>query len=349
MVCVLLPSGREVVMPNALCSNHRRLTGGQDGPYLANHLHGQGYEVWGTVHPLEDSSLTSIRAPNLHILPTDVADPISLRRTLVKVNPDEIYALAAVSSPAAAESHPVFSLQSSVDSILLLLEWMREVNPKSRLFYASSAAIFGSEPPPQSELTPRVPGSFYGLIKATCHDMVRIYRERYGLYCVNGILFNHESVWRPSSYVTRKITMAAARVAKEGKGELVLGDLSAIRDWGYAGDFARAMCLLLWPDEPRDVVIGTGHGHTIADLLRIAFNLVGKDYRDHVKTESSLMRPSDTLIADPALLSSELDWQTEVFLPELIWHMISADLDRLHGRSEQQIAEAELRGEYLPV
>ena len=266
--------------------------GGQDGSLLAEYLHERGYEIAGAVRD------TSRRYPNLaalagelELVEVNLVDRRSLESVLQRWAPDEIYNLAAPSFVPRSWERPVETAEFAAVGVTSLLEAVRAVAPRARVYQASSSEIFG-EPleTPQTETTPLTPLTPYGVAKSYGHFIVRSYRHRYGLHVSSGILYNHESPRRPLDFLPRKVAHGVAQISLGLAEELVLGDLDAERDWGFAGDYVRAMWLMLQQDEPDDFVIATGVSHTVGKLVECAFGHVGLDWRDHVRVDSALRR-----------------------------------------------------------
>ncbi len=289
--------------------------GGQDGPYLANYLISEGYYVIGATHPVDQTDVIRIRAPKMELILADATDAVAITDALDYAAPDEIYRLASYSVPSLVTSNPLSSMDVEVKSTILLLDWVKK-HPEVKLFNASSAAIFGDEPPPHSETTRFRPQDMYAIAKITSHELVRIYREKHGLYAVNGILFNHESLWRPDYYVTMKVARHAGSYM-----HVELGNVGAVRDWGYAGDYVKAMHLLLQQDVPDDICIGTGHGHTVEELARLAYGYVKLEYEQYVTSDS--YDSGDTRIADPRRIA-DLGWTATVPFEDVIESMVYA-------------------------
>ena len=303
---------------------------GQDGSYLAELLLDKGYDVYGM--PRRSSVATDERiahiAHHLHLIPGDLLDEASLVSAIRTSQPDEVYNLAAQSFVPTSWNQPVLTGELTGLGVARMLEAIRQAKPDARFYQASSSEMFGKvREEPQSETTPFYPRSPYGAAKAYAHHLTVNYRESYDLFAVSGILFNHESPRRGPEFVSRKITLAAARIARSG-GELRMGNLDAERDWGFAGDYVRAMWLMLQADNPADYVIGTGITHSVRDLCRIAFERAGLDYLDHVIIDPDLYRPAevDHLRADPAKAQRDLDWHPETSFDDLIGMMVDSDL-----------------------
>ncbi|MBN1916991.1 MAG: GDP-mannose 4,6-dehydratase [Verrucomicrobia bacterium] len=306
---------------------------GQDGSYLAELLLEQGYEVFGMVRrsSLEKfERLNHIRS-RITIVQADLLDQLSLIEVIRQANPDEIYNLAAQSFVPTSWTQPVLTAEFTAVGVTRVLEAIRQVNPKTRFYQASSSEMFGKvREVPQNENTPFYPRSPYGVSKAYGHYITVNYRESYGLFAVSGILFNHESPRRGLEFVTRKITNAAARIKYGLQKELRLGNLDAHRDWGYAGDYVRAMWLMLQQDEPGDYVIASGKAHSVRDFVEAAFGYAGLDWRKYVTTDPALLRPAEVehLIGDSTKARTVLGWEPEVDFEGLVKLMMDADLNR---------------------
>ncbi len=328
-------------MPTAL------ITGitGQDGSYLAQFLLKKGYRVGGMVRRSSTGNCARLQAfqHDLELYAGDLADQASITRVLEAVQPDEVYNLACMSYVGASWHQAVLTGDLAGLGVARLLEGIRQVCPRARFYQASSSEMFGkARETPQRETTPFHPRSPYGAAKAYGHFITVNYRESYGLFACCGILFNHESPRRGLEFVSRKITRAAARIKLGLDAELRLGNLQARRDWGYAGDFVAAMWLMLQQDRPDDFVIGTGVSHSVQDLLEIAFDCVGLDWREHIRLDPGLCRPAevDALVADPTKARKVLGWAPVMPFRELIETMVEADLAEL----EASLSGAELRG-----
>ena len=313
--------------------------GGQDGSYLAELLVERDYEVFGIVRhgELEDyENLAGVRE-RLHLLRADVLDQSALTGALEECRPHEVYNLASVSFVPASWDEPVLTAEFAAVGVTVMLEAIRAVDPEIRFYQASSSEIFG-EPSesPQGPDTPLSPLTPYGVAKAYGHMITRSYRRRYGLHGSTGILYNHESPRRPLDFLPRKVAHGAAEIGLGLRAELVLGDLEARRDWGYAPDYVRAMWLMLQQDEPDDYVVATGEAHSVRDLVETAFGHVGLDWRKHVRTDESLVRGRaelHNLVGDPGKTNAQLDWSPSVTFEELVSLMVDADLERLRAES----------------
>ncbi|HLI15002.1 MAG TPA: GDP-mannose 4,6-dehydratase [Acidimicrobiales bacterium] len=307
---------------------------GQDGSYLAELLLEQGYEVIGMVR--RSSTVNFERVAHIQdritFVPGDLLDEMSLIDVLREWRPAEVYNLAAQSFVQTSFSQPVFTGEATALGVTRMLDAIRFVDPEIRFYQASSSEMFGKvREVPQTELTPFHPRSPYGVAKVYGHWITVNYRESYGLHASSGILFNHESPRRGLEFVTRKVTHGAARVALGLDRELRLGNLDAKRDWGFAGDYVRAMWLMLQQPEPSDYVVATGQTHSVRELCEIAFARVGLDYEDYVVVDERFFRPAevDVLVGDAKRARAELGWAPEVGFVELVEMMVDADLAQL--------------------
>ncbi|MEU4089266.1 GDP-mannose 4,6-dehydratase [Streptomyces aureus] len=316
---------------------------GQDGSYLAEHLLAQGYQVWGLIRGQANprKSRVSRLASDLSFAHGDLTDQASLVSALDYVQPDEVYNLGAVSFVPMSWQQPELVTEVNGAGVLRMLEAIRMVSGLSasrsarsgriRFYQASSSEMFGKvAETPQRESTRFHPRSPYGVAKAYGHFITRNYRESYDMYGVSGILFNHESPRRGAEFVTRKISLAVARIRLGMQDKLALGNLDAVRDWGFAGDYVKAMHLMLQQDEPGDYVIGTGVMHSVRDAVQIAFDAVGLKWEDHVVIDPSLVRPAEveTLCADSSMARAALDWAPTVKFEELVQLMVESDLQQ---------------------
>jgi GDPmannose 4,6-dehydratase len=306
---------------------------GQDGSYLAEHLVEQGYKVFGLVRRTSwrnpDVDRVAYLGGRVDLLNGDLLDQNSLINAIAESRPDEIYNLAAQSFVPASFSQPVLTGEFTALGVTRILEAIRVTNPKIRFYQASSSEMFGKvDEVPQNEGTKFHPRSPYGVAKLYGHWITVNFRESYGMFAVSGILFNHESPRRGPEFVTRKVTLAAARIAAGKQKELRLGNLDAQRDWGFTGDYVKAMHKMLQQTEPVDYVIGTGETHTVREFVELAFGHVHLDWRKYVITDSKLVRPAevDLLIADPRRARQELGWEPRVSFHELVKMMVDADL-----------------------
>jgi GDPmannose 4,6-dehydratase len=312
---------------------------GQDGSLLAELLLEQGYEVFGVVRRATSERFENLEAvrDRVELLQADLLDELSLVDALRECRPQEVFNLASPSFVPMSWKQPVLTAEFAAVGVTALLESIRLVDPEIRFYQASSSEIFG-EPRevPQTEETALSPVTPYGVAKAYGHLIVRSYRRRYGLYACSGILYNHESPRRPLDFVTRKIANGAAAISLGLVGELWLGDLDARRDWGYAGDYVRAMALMLRQDEPDDFVIASGVAHSVRELVELAFGHVGLDWREYVHIDESLRRGAaelHDLVGDSSKAHARLGWAPTIDLERLVRLLVDADLDRL--RREQ--------------
>ena len=310
---------------------------GQDGSYLAELLLEKGYEVFGVVRRLSapnDWRIEHLR-DRVTLCPGDLLDQLSIIRLLDKHQPEEFYNLAAMSFVPASWDQPLLTGEFNSQGVTRVLDAIRTVNPKVKFYQASSSEMFGKvREIPQTEDTPFYPRSPYGVSKVFGHYITVNYRESYDLFAVSGILFNHESPRRGLEFVTRKVTDGVARIKLGLADSLALGNLDAQRDWGFAGDYVRAMWLMLQQPTPDDYVIATGVSHSVRDLVEIAFTRVGLDWQKYVKTDPKFLRPAevDHLIGNPAKAQRILGWQQKVEFKQLIEMMVDADLARVSPR-----------------
>ncbi|HUG49119.1 MAG TPA: GDP-mannose 4,6-dehydratase [Candidatus Limnocylindria bacterium] len=306
---------------------------GQDGSYLAELLLEKGYRVAGMTRRSSTDRHERIAhlAGRIELVQGDLIDQTSLVSALVRTQPEEVYNLAAQSFVPTSWNQPVLTTEVTAAGATRLLEAIRQVDPTIRFYQASSSEMFGKvRQVPQNEQTAFYPRSPYGVAKAYAHFLTVNYRESYKLFAVSGILFNHESPRRGLEFVTRKVSDGVARIKLGLIDRLRLGNLDAHRDWGFAGDYVRAMWLMLQADEPRDYVVATGEAHSVRELCEIAFSHVGLDYRDHVQVDEDLFRPAevDHLLGDPTRARTELGWEREVDFPMLVQMMVDADVER---------------------
>jgi GDPmannose 4,6-dehydratase len=317
-------------MPRAL------ITGitGQDGAYLAEFLLDKGYEVHGMVRRASTENFE--RIDHLHdrirLHQADLLDQLSLVRLVEKTAPDEVYNLAAQSFVPTSFEQPLLTGEFTALGVTRLLEAIRTVNTHIRFYQASSSEMFGKvQEEPQTELTPFWPRSPYGVAKVYGHWITVNYRESYGIFACNGILFNHESPRRGKEFVTRKITDGVARIKLGKQQQLRLGNLDALRDWGFAGDYVRAMWMMMAHSEPDDYVVATGQKHSVREFVELAFDHVGLDWQKYVVVDPEFYRPADvhTLCGDATKIRTRLGWKPEVSLAELVRMMVDADLKRL--------------------
>jgi GDPmannose 4,6-dehydratase len=309
---------------------------GQDGSYLAEFLLEKGYKVFGLVRRTSTINYERIRhiQDRLNFISSDMLDQTSIIAALEESQADEVYNLAAQSFVPASWRQPVFTGDVTGLGVTRILDSIRQVNPKARFYQASSSEIFGKvQEVPQRETTPLYPRSPYGVAKSYGHLITINYRESYGLHATSGILFNHESPRRGIEFVTRKVTYNVAKIRLGLAQNLPMGNLDAQRDWGFAGDYVRAMWLMLQQDVPDDYVVATGETHTVKKLLEIAFEHVGLDWQQFVVQDPCLIRPAevDLLIGDPCKADTKLGWKPQVTFKQLIELMVDADLALLQN------------------
>ena len=310
--------------------------GGQDGSYLAELLLARGYHVIGLVRPGSPSyeNLASV-ADAVELQEADLLHQTSLAQALRAAAPDEVYNLAAPSFVPASWEQPVQTAEFAAVGATSLLEAIRTVDPGIRFYQASSSEIFG-EPSetPQTEHTPLAPVTPYGVAKAYAHYIVHSYRRLYGVFACSGILYNHESPRRPLKYLPRKVAHGAAAISLGLQEELVLGDLDATRDWGYADDYVRAMWLMLQQDEPGDFIVASGESHSVRELVEVAFAHVGLDWEQHVRVDRALERGAaelHRLVGNPAKAHAELGWSARLDFTQLVHLLVDADVQRLRS------------------
>ena len=311
---------------------------GQDGSYLAELLLAQGYQVTGMVRRASTETFDRIAhfKDQISLRQADLLDQFSLVKLLDEVQPDEIYNLAAMSFVPTSWNQPVLTGEFTALGVTKLLEAMRMVCPKAHFYQASSSEMFGKViETPQTETTPFYPRSPYGVAKVYGHFITVNYRESYNLFALSGILFNHESPRRGKEFVTRKISDAVARIKLGTLKELRMGNLDAKRDWGFAGDYVRAMWLMLQQDKPEDFVVATGETHSVREFLEIAFSHVGLKYEDYVVIDPEFIRPAEVelLLGNPAKAKATLGWQPKVSFEQLVTMMVDADMDRQMGKT----------------
>jgi GDPmannose 4,6-dehydratase len=321
-------------MPKAL------ITGitGQDGSYLAEFLLERGYEVVGMVRRTSTINFSRIRyiQNRIALVSGDLLDQMSLFEVLREHRPQEVYNLAAQSFVPISWQQPVFTGEATALGVTRLLDAIRMVDAEIRFYQASSSEMFGKvRETPQKETTPFYPRSPYGVAKVYGHWITVNYRESYDLFACSGILFNHESPRRGLEFVTRKVTHGVARIKLGLANKLRLGNLEARRDWGYAGDYVRAMWLMLQQDAPDDYVVGTGRTHSVRELCQAAFGRVGLNWEDYVIVDPQLVRPAevDLLVGDATKARRVLDWEPTVSFEALIAMMVEADLDALRAEA----------------
>ncbi len=306
---------------------------GQDGSYLAEFLLSKGYTVHGMVRRASTETFSRIEhiRDKIEIHQADLLDQLSIINLIESVKPDEIYNLAAQSFVPTSWVQPVLTAQFTAVGVVKMLEAIRLVNKKIRFYQASSSEMFGKvQAVPQNEHTPFYPRSPYGVAKVYGHWITVNYRESYDIYACSGILFNHESPRRGKEFVTRKITDGVARIKNGLQDKLFLGNLDAKRDWGFAGDYVRAMWLMLQQPEPDDYVISTGETHSVRDFCQFAFQYAGLNWEEFVKIDPQFVRPAevDLLIGDCTKAKNKLGWKPEVSFKGLVEMMTDADLKR---------------------
>jgi GDPmannose 4,6-dehydratase len=341
MVGTFIPGTLAVAQTREVDDVKALITGitGQDGSYLAELLLEKGYDVFGMVRRSSTETFERIAhiRDRVTLVQADLLDPSSLAHALRDVQPMEIYNLAAQSFVPTSWSQPVLTGEFTGLSVVRLLEAVREITPQARFYQASSSEMFGKvRQVPQNEETPFYPRSPYAVAKTYGHYITVNYRESYGLFAVSGILFNHESPRRGREFVTRKITDAVARIKLGLTRELRLGTLDAQRDWGFAGDYVRAMWLMLQQDLPEDYVIATGRTHSVREFLEIAFDHVSLHWQDYVVQDDRFLRPAevDQLVGDSTKAHERLGWRPTVSFEDLVRDMVDADLEALHALGE---------------
>jgi GDPmannose 4,6-dehydratase len=311
---------------------------GQDGSYLAELLLEKGYEVFGTVRRSSAPNYWRIEhlLDRVTLKPADLLDQLSLLRVIDEVRPTEIYNLAAMSFVPASWDQPLLTGEYNAQGVTRLLDAVRQVDTSIRIYQASSSEMFGKVlEMPQTETTPFYPRSPYGVSKVFAHYITINYRESYNLFAVSGMLFNHESPRRGIEFVTRKVSDGVARIKLGLATTLSIGNLDAHRDWGFAGDYVRAMWLMLQQDTPADYVIATGVSHSVRDLVEVAFARVGLDWQKHVRIDPAFLRPAEVehLLGDASKAKADLGWTPSVDFKKLVEMMVDADLARLGAKS----------------
>ena len=310
---------------------------GQDGSYLAELLLSEGYDVYGVVRRASTENYERIEhlRGQITLLQADLLDQSSLVQAIRESNPTELYNLAAQSFVPTSWAQPVLTAEFTAIGVTKVLEAMRAVNPDIRFYQASSSEMYGKVlEVPQSEDTPFYPRSPYGVAKVYGHYITVNYRESYNLHASSGILFNHESPRRGLEFVTRKVTDGVSRIKLGLATELRMGNLDSQRDWGFAGDYVKAMWLMLQQDTPDDYVVATGETHTVKELVQLAFDRVGLDWEKYVVIDPRFIRPAevDLLIGEPAKANKVLGWVPETSFQTLVNMMVDADMDRLSAR-----------------
>jgi GDPmannose 4,6-dehydratase len=311
---------------------------GQDGSYLAELLLGKGYEVFGMIRRLSAPNVWRIEhlLDRVTLKPADLLDQLSLLRLIDEVRPHELYNLAAMSFVPASWDQPMLTGEFNSQGVTRMLDAIRHVDTSIRFYQASSSEMFGKvREVPQTELTPFYPRSPYGVSKVFAHYITVNYRESYDLFAVSGMLFNHESPRRGLEFVTRKVSDGVARIKLGLRDTLPMGNLDARRDWGFAGDYVRAMWLMLQQDRPDDYVVATGISHSVRELIEIAFARVGLDWEKHVRIDPAFLRPAevDHLLGDATKARTTLGWTPEVNFKQLVELMVDEDVKRLSASS----------------
>ena len=310
---------------------------GQDGSYLAELLLSKGYEVHGLIRRSSTFNTSRIDHiyqdphdpnPKLFLHYGDLIDGVGLTNLVREIKPDEVYNLGAQSHVQVSFTMPQYTGQVDAVGAVGLLEALRSADTNARFYQASTSELYGSTPPPQNEESPFHPRSPYAAAKLMAYWCTVNYREGYGMHATNGILFNHESPRRGETFVTRKITRAVAEIAKGSKKKLFLGNLDAVRDWGYAKEYVESMWLMLQKDKPSDYVVATGVGATVKDFAEAAFSHAGLNWQDHIEVDQKYIRPTevDALIGDPSKATKELNWKATTHWKELAGIMVDADI-----------------------
>ena len=318
---------------------------GQDGSYLAELLLEKGYEVHGLVR--RSSSFNTGRIdhiyqdphtpnPKLFLHYGDLTDGVNLTNLIHEIKPNEVYNIGAQSHVQVSFTMPQYTAQVDAVGSVALLESIRASGINCRFYQASTSELYGSTPPPQNEDSPFKPRSPYAAAKLMAYWSTVNYREAYGLHATNGILFNHESPRRGETFVTRKITRAVAKIATGSKEKLYLGNLDAVRDWGYAKEFVESMWLMLQQDKPGDYVVATGIGATVRDFAQVAFDHAGLNYKNYVELDKRYIRPTevDGLIGDPSKAEKILGWKAKTYWKELAKLMVDADIEKITSNSK---------------
>ena len=310
---------------------------GQDGSYLAELLLSKGYEVHGLIRRSSTFNTSRIDHiyqdphdpnPKLFLHYGDLIDGVGLTNLIREIKPDEVYNLGAQSHVQVSFTMPQYTGQVDAVGAVGLLESLRSADTNARFYQASTSELYGSTPPPQNEESPFHPRSPYAAAKLMAYWCTVNYREGYGMHATNGILFNHESPRRGETFVTRKITRAVAEISKGSRKKLFLGNLDAVRDWGYAKEYVESMWLMLQKDKPSDYVVATGVGATVKDFAEAAFSHAGLNWQDHIEVDQKYIRPTevDALIGDPSKATKELNWKATTHWKELAGIMVDADI-----------------------
>jgi GDPmannose 4,6-dehydratase len=328
---------------------------GQDGSYLTEYLLNKGYEVHGIIR--RASTFNTSRIDHLYVDPHvagaklfmhygELVDGSRMSVLLTKIQPDEIYHLAAQSHVRVSFDEPEYTSDTTGLGSIRLLEAIRQTGLECRFYQASSSEMFGSSPPPQNEETPFHPRSPYGTSKLFAYWAARNYREAYDMFVVNGILFNHESPRRGETFVTRKITRAVARIHAGLDKHLWMGNIDAVRDWGYAPEYVEGMWRMMQADSPEDFVLATGTGYSVREFLALAFDQVGLDWEKYVRFDERYLRPAevDAVVGDATKAKSMLGWKAQVQMPELVKIMVAADINAIEAFSPVWIDRPTLPG-----
>ena len=315
---------------------------GQDGSYLSELLLEKGYKVYGITRRVSVPNISRIRhiIDKIELIDADLSDFASIFKAIKIVKPDEVYNLAAMSYVPVSWKEPVLTVDIGGVSVINVLESIRLIDKRIRFYQASSSEMFGKiREYPQNEKTPFYPRSPYGISKVTGHWITVNYRESYNMFAVSGICFNHESPRRGLEFVSRKISYNVAKIKLGLASELCMGNLDAKRDWGFAGDYVKAMWLMLQQNKPEDYVVATGETHTVREFLELAFKRVGLDYKKYVKIDKKFLRPAevDVLIGDASKIRKKLKWKPEVSFKELVNMMVDADLKLLSNMKKEDI------------
>lgn len=358
VLSVTMKHSKNVVSRGGVCKVRRALiTGitGQDGSYLAELLLGKGYEVHGLIR--RASTFNTSRIDHLYQDPHesnarlflhygDLSDGARLVTLMAEIRPDEVYNLAAQSHVRVSFDEPEHTGDTTGVGAMRLLEAVRMTGVECRYYQASSSEMFGATPPPQNEATPFYPRSPYGAAKVYAYWVTKNYREGYGMYAVNGILFNHESPRRGETFVTRKITRAVARIKAGVQDHVYLGNLDSIRDWGYAAEYVEGMWRMLQADYPDDFVLATGGNFTVRDFVVTAFEHAGLDWEKHVRFDERYLRPTevDALVGDASKAEARLGWKATVQTDELARIMVDADVEALRHEGRPWIDRVQLEG-----
>ena len=316
---------------------------GQDGTYLADFLLKKNYKVFGTYRRTSHRAFERLEAFNLldkvELLRADLADQISIQKAIKDTSPDEIYNLAAQSFVAASYDQPLLTSDITGLGATRVFEAVKEFSPKSKVYQASSSEMFGNTDEIKNEESRMHPVSPYGLAKVYAHKAAQLYREAHDLFIVSGILFNHESPYRGLEFVTRKITFGIANIISKKQSKITLGNIKACRDWGFAGDYVKAMWMMLQQESPSDYVIATGQSHSVEDFLQESFEYSGLgDWKNYVEIDEKYMRPKDidNLIGDYSKAKKDLGWEPKVNYRDLIHLMIDSDIKSIISIQKKQ-------------